>query len=141
MEELIDVYDENRNYTGLTVPRVDAFMKDGQYTLYVLAIVQDAQGRYLITQRALDKSWGAGWWEVTGGGVPAGLDLVYTTGAAAVTLTYGANLPAGSVWQPAYNATINLTGATAGNYITVALVNHQTGKVVSGGNAVLVVGA
>jgi hypothetical protein len=76
-----------------------------------------------------------------GGGVPAGLDLVYTTGAAAVTLTYGANLPAGSVWQPAYNATINLTGATAGNYITVALVNHQTGKVVSGGNAVLVVGA
>ena len=76
-----------------------------------------------------------------GGGVPAGLDLVYTTGAAAVTLTYGADLPAGSVWQPAYNATINLTGATAGNYITVALVNHQTGKVVSGGNAVLVVGA
>lgn len=76
-----------------------------------------------------------------GGGVPAGLDLVYTTGSAAVTLTYGADLPAGSVWQPAYNATINLTGATAGNYITVAMVNHQTGKVVSGGNAVLVVGA
>ena len=76
-----------------------------------------------------------------GGGVPAGLDLVYTTGATAVTLTYGADLPAGSVWQPAYNATINLTGATAGNYITVALVNHQTGKVVAGGNAVLVVGA
>ena len=72
MEELIDVYDENRNYTGLTVPRADAFMKEGQYTLYVLAIVQDAQGRYLITQRALDKSWGAGWWEVTGGGVLAG---------------------------------------------------------------------
>lgn len=76
-----------------------------------------------------------------GGSVPAGLDLVYTTGAAAVSLTYGAALPAGSVWQPAYNAAINLTGATAGNYITVALVNHQTGKVVAGGNAVLVVGA
>ena len=76
-----------------------------------------------------------------GGGVPAGLDLVYTTGNAAVSLTYGAALPSGSVWQPAYNATINLTGATAGNYITVALVNHQNGKVVAGGNAVLVVGA
>lgn len=75
-----------------------------------------------------------------GGGVPAGLDLVYTTGSAAVSLTYGEQLPAGSVWQPAYNATINLTGATAGNYITVALVNHQNGKVVAGGNAVLVVG-
>ena len=76
-----------------------------------------------------------------GGGVPAGLDLVYTTGNAAVPLTYGAALPSGSVWQPAYNAAINLTGATAGNYITVALVNHQNGKVVAGGNAVLVVGA
>lgn len=76
-----------------------------------------------------------------GGGIPAGLDLVYTTGNAAVTLTYGATLPAGNVWQPAYNATIALTGQTAGNYITVALVNHQTGKVVAGGNAVLVVGA
>lgn len=76
-----------------------------------------------------------------GGGIPAGLDLVYTIGNAAVALTYGAALPTGNVWQPAYNATINLTGATAGKYITVALVNHQTGKVVAGGNAVLVVGA
>lgn len=76
-----------------------------------------------------------------GGSVPAGLQMVYTTGNAAVTLTYGAELPAGSVWVPAYNGKINLTGATAGNYITVALVNAQTGKVVAGGNAVLVVGA
>ena len=67
--------------------------------------------------------------------------MVYTTGNAAVTLTYGAELPAGSVWVPAYNGKITLTGATAGNYITVALVNAQTGKVVAGGNAVLVVGA
>ena len=76
-----------------------------------------------------------------GGSVPAGLELVYTIGNAAVPLTYGAALPSGNVWQPAYNATINLAGQTAGDYITVALVNHQTGKVVSGGNAVLVVGA
>jgi hypothetical protein len=76
-----------------------------------------------------------------GGSVPAGLDLVYTTGSAAVTLTYGAVLPAGSVWVKSYNGKITLTGATAGNYITVALVNAQTGKVVAGGNAVLVVGA
>ena len=67
--------------------------------------------------------------------------LLHNEGYCVYTLTYGATLPAGNVWQPAYNATIALTGQTAGNYITVALVNHQTGKVVAGGNAVLVVGA
>ena len=77
---------------------------------------------------------------LVGGSVPAGLNLVYTTGASAQTLTYGAALPT-AVWQPAYFNTINLTGATSGNYITVALVNSQSGKVVAGGNAVIVAGA
>ena len=72
MEEFIDIYDANRKRTGLTVARKDAFMHEGQYMLYVLAIVQDMQGRYLITQRSMDKSWAAGWWEVTGGGVLSG---------------------------------------------------------------------
>ncbi len=47
-------------------------MGEGQYMLYVLAIIQDAQGRILITQRSKEKHWAAGWWEVTGGGVSAG---------------------------------------------------------------------
>lgn len=72
MEELIDIYDADRNRTGKTVPREGAFMHEGEYMLYVLAIVQDAQGRYLITQRSMDKHWAAGWWEVTGGGVLSG---------------------------------------------------------------------
>ena len=72
MEELVDIYDENRVRTGRTVERAEAFMHEGEYTLYVLAIVEDLKGRLLITQRALDKSWGAGWWEVTGGGVLSG---------------------------------------------------------------------
>ena len=72
MEELIDIYDRNRNFTGLTVPREGARMGEGQYVLYVLAIIQDLQGRILITQRSMDKHWAAGWWEVTGGGVSAG---------------------------------------------------------------------
>ena len=72
MEELIDIYDRNRKRTGLTVPREGARMKEGQYMLYVLAIIQDKQGRILITQRSMDKHWAAGWWEVTGGGVSAG---------------------------------------------------------------------
>ena len=72
MEERIDIYDSNRAFTGLTVPREGARMKEGQFMLYALAIIQDAQGRILITQRSLDKHWAAGWWEVTGGGVSAG---------------------------------------------------------------------
>ena len=72
MEELIDIYNANRTRTGKTIPREGAFLNEGEYMLYVLAIVQDAQGRYLITQRSLDKHWAAGWWEVTGGGVLAG---------------------------------------------------------------------
>ena len=72
MEELIDIYDANRNFTGKTIPREGAFLQEGEYMLYVLAIVQNAQGKYLITQRSLDKHWAAGWWEVTGGGVLTG---------------------------------------------------------------------
>lgn len=72
MEELIDIYDADRKRTGKTVPREGAFMNDGEFMLYVLAIVQNAEGKYLITQRSMDKSWAAGWWEVTGGGVLSG---------------------------------------------------------------------
>ena len=72
MEELIDIYDADRNFTGKTIPREGAFLHEGEYMLYVLAIVQNAQGKYLITQRSLDKHWAAGWWEVTGGGVLTG---------------------------------------------------------------------
>ena len=74
------------------------------------------------------------------GTTPEGLEMVYTTGSAAVSLTYGAALPAGSTWSIANGSPINLTGATAGNYITVALVNKQNGHVVAGGNTTLVVG-
>ena len=72
MQELIDVYDRDKRPTGLTIPREGAFLHEGQYMLYVLAIIEDAQGRFLITQRSQDKHWAAGWWEVTGGGVRAG---------------------------------------------------------------------
>ena len=72
MEELIDIYDANRVFTGKSVPRKNAHMAPGEFVLYVLAVVQDAQGRYLITQRSLDKAWAPGSWEITGGGVLAG---------------------------------------------------------------------
>ena len=71
-EEYIDIYSEDMVFTGLTIPRKGAFLKEGQYMLYALAVIQDAQGRFLITRRSLDKRWAAGLWEVPGGGVLAG---------------------------------------------------------------------
>lgn len=72
MEELVDIYDKNRVRTGEARPREGLFLREGEYMLYVLALVENPQGEYLITQRALDKHWGAGWWEVSGGGVLSG---------------------------------------------------------------------
>ena len=72
MEELIDIYDQNRNRTGETIPREGAFLREGQYMLYVLFIIEAPNGRMLITQRSMEKHWGAGWWEIGGGGVRAG---------------------------------------------------------------------
>lgn len=71
-QEMIDIYDEDMAFTGITVPRKGAFMKEGQFMLYALAIVEDMQGRILITKRAMDKKWAAGQWEVQGGGVDSG---------------------------------------------------------------------
>jgi 8-oxo-dGTP pyrophosphatase MutT (NUDIX family) len=74
MQELIDIYDRNRKRTGQVVPRAEAHMGEGEFMLYVLALIEDAQGRILVTRRALDKKWAAGWWEVPGGGARAGED-------------------------------------------------------------------
>lgn len=75
-----------------------------------------------------------------GGMVADSLQLYYTAGAnAAVSLTYGAGLPAGSTWVKAVGSPFTIASQTAGKYVTVALVNKYTGKVVAGGSAVEVV--
>lgn len=69
-------------------------------------------------------------------GVPYfGLDAYYSVNNAAVSLTYNAALPGGATWTKNIPAEIT---ATTGDYITVALVNRESGKVVAGGNAVIV---
>ena len=70
--EPIDVYDADRRPTGLVIDRRSQGLGPGQYLLYAIVMVCDARGRMLITRRALDKAWAAGWWEVPGGGVCAG---------------------------------------------------------------------
>lgn len=70
--ELWDIYDAQKRPTGRTMQRDDWHMQPGEYHLTVLGVVRNADGRYLITQRAQDKPWAGGWWEVSGGGVLAG---------------------------------------------------------------------
>lgn len=71
MEEFIDIYDHDRDKTGLVLPRFTP-LEQGQYMLYVYALIENPDERFLITRRALDKSWAPGSWEVTGGGVISG---------------------------------------------------------------------
>lgn len=70
--EYWDIYDIDKNKTGRKMLRNDWSMKDGDYYLTVLGVIRRSDGRYLITQRSMDKAWAAGWWEVPGGGVMAG---------------------------------------------------------------------
>ena len=74
MPEIWDIYDKNKQRTGRTMIRDDWNMTPEEYHLTVLGLVRRADGKYLITQRKLDKPWGAGWWELPGGGVQAGED-------------------------------------------------------------------
>lgn len=72
----------------------------------------------------------------------AGLKLVYCAGeAAAVSLSYGTAPNTEKTWVEAAAVPFTLTSQTGGKYITVALVNAQTGKTVAGGNTAEVVGA
>lgn len=69
--ELVDVYDATHRPTGQVVER-QAVLPEGDFILNVCALVENGEGRFLVTRRALDKAWAAGWWEVSGGGVRAG---------------------------------------------------------------------
>lgn len=75
------------------------------------------------------------------GACAEGLALKYSVNNAAVTLTYNAVPDATKTWVDMSTNPITLKSQTAGKYITVALVNKQTGYVVSGGNTTLVVKA
>lgn len=73
------------------------------------------------------------------GDVAEGLALKYSVNDAAVTLTYGAVPDATKTWVDMSANPITIASMTAGKYITVAMINKQTGYSVSGGNTTLVV--
>jgi len=70
MAEYWDVYDGNREFTGKTIKRGEAF---GENEFYVCCEVwiMNSKNQMLVTQRHPDKKAG-GQWEFTGGGVLAG---------------------------------------------------------------------
>lgn len=79
---------------------------------------------------------------IFGTGTPAeGLKIMYSINNAAVTVNYGAVPDATKTWVEMSANPKTLSGQTAGKYITVALVNKQTGYCVAGGNTTLVVKA
>ena len=76
------------------------------------------------------------------GVAPYGYALYYTSGQdAAVALTYGSTLPGTATWAQLPGNPATLASQTASKYITVALVETVTGKVVAGGNTTMLVKA
>ena len=73
------------------------------------------------------------------GAIPEGLELVVTSGQnAAVSEAYGSAPDAGETWAVKKALQFTLTGQTSSKYVTVGLVNKETGLLVAGGNAVIV---
>ena len=70
--EYFDVYNDKKEKTGKILPRKNSFLKEGEYQLIVLGIVERSDHTFLITRRALNKKWAAGDWEVSGGGAQSG---------------------------------------------------------------------
>lgn len=71
-----------------------------------------------------------------------GLDMYITSGNnSAPSVTYGSALPGGVTWTKIAAVPQTLTSQTANKYVTVALVNHETGYAVAAGSAQEVVGA
>ena len=71
-DELWDIYDKDRNFTGRVQKRGEP-LATGDYHLTVHVWLQHPDGRFLITKRAPNKGY-AGLWECTGGSALSGDD-------------------------------------------------------------------
>ncbi|MGN1095105.1 MAG: NUDIX domain-containing protein [Eubacteriales bacterium] len=70
MEELWDLYDENRHPLGKTIVR-GKHMGCAAWHVVVFVATKNSEGKYLITKRAPEKTC-PGMWEFTGGSAIAG---------------------------------------------------------------------
>ncbi len=72
MSEMIDVYNQNRRKTGKVVDRKSYLYEENEYMMYVLALIENKEGQFLLTQRSLNKKWAPGAFEICGGGAMSG---------------------------------------------------------------------
>ena len=75
------------------------------------------------------------------GSAPTASEAAYLDRVSGLSLTYNAVPDATKTWVAMSKNPVTIASQTANKYITVALVNKQTGFVVSGGNTQLVVKA
>ena len=71
-DELWDIYDENRNFTGRTHRRGE-YLEPGDYHLVVYVWMRNSKGQFLLTKRSPNKGF-PNMWETTGGSAIAGDD-------------------------------------------------------------------
>lgn len=70
--ELIDVYDINKNKTGKTKLRYKEPLEPGEYMIGVQAIIINSENKILISQRSAMAPLSPLEWECNGGGLRAG---------------------------------------------------------------------
>lgn len=71
-EEYVDIYDRNKNKTGIVKKRnVDTY-EDGEYIIGVQLVIFNEKNEILITKRSNTKKVLPGKWECNGGAIAAG---------------------------------------------------------------------
>ncbi|MDE5669937.1 MAG: NUDIX domain-containing protein [Eubacterium sp.] len=73
MDEIWDIYDENRNLTGKTVKRSEFQIRPNEYHIVVHIWIKNDKGEWLISKRTPNKHCPL-LWECTGGSALAGED-------------------------------------------------------------------
>lgn len=66
-DELVDIFDESNNFTGVTKMKSEAH-KDGSWHRAVHCIIYNSKGKMLIQQRAKDKMLYANLWDISAAG-------------------------------------------------------------------------
>ena len=75
-EEIVDIYDENKNKTGKTKVRHKDILEKGEYIIGVQAIIINSKKQILISQRSKFKENLPLKWECNGGALLSGEDII-----------------------------------------------------------------